>query len=97
MPKLIDAKGINSIDSKRDDEQEEQGGMDEDADSEDADSDSEGVNHNDNEGGVMGDASNSSNQTLQLKWLVKPTTFTSDEEIKSYVYEKPDDLNRWSE
>lgn len=97
MPKLIDAKGINSIDSKRDDEQEEQGGMDEDADSEDADSDSEGVNHNDNEGGVMVDASNSSNQTLQLKWLVKPTTFTSDEEIKSYVYEKPDDLNRWSE
>ena len=69
MPKLIDAKGINSIDSKRDDEQEEQGGMHEDADSDSEDADSEDVNNNDNIDGVMGDASNSSNQPLQFKWL----------------------------
>lgn len=35
--------------------------------------------------------------SFQLNWLTTSSTFNSDDEIKKYVYEKPDSIFRWTE
>jgi len=89
MPKLIDAKGINGIDSIGDKHKNDNESIDDgndDTNSNDSNDDNESDNkHND---GDMGDShdkndKNTPNPLTQLKWLIKPTTFTSEEEIKN--------------
>jgi hypothetical protein len=39
----------------------------------------------------------SQHTSFQLNWLTTSSTFNSDDEIKKYVYEKPDSISRWTE
>jgi len=89
MPKLIDAKGINGIDSIGDKHKNDNTSIDDDNDDTNSnDSNDDNQSDNNNNDGDMGDShdkndKNTSNPPTQLKWLIKPTTFTSEEEIKN--------------
>lgn len=43
------------------------------------------------------DPNQSQHTSFQLNWLTTSSTFNSDDEIKKYVYEKPDSISRWTE
>jgi len=43
------------------------------------------------------DPNQSQHTSFQLNWLTTTSTFNSDDEIKKYVYEKPDSISRWTE
>lgn len=84
MPKLVDANGIDSIGDKHKDTMEDE--VDDNEGEDDSDSDED--NYNDESGknlnvndNLMNDTQD--NTTIQLKWLITPTTFTSEEEIKN--------------
>jgi len=98
MPKLVDANGIDSIGDKHRDDNDNEGEIEDDEDSEDSENDEDEIGNQNPNDNLMNDTQdNNTNNTLQLKWLTTPTTFTSEEEIKNFVYAKPDDLNRWTE
>jgi len=86
---LIDDNGINGIDSIGYKHKNDNTSIDDDNnDTNSNDSNDDNESDNNNNDGDMGDThdkndKNTSNPPTQLKWLIKPTTFTSEEEIKN--------------